>query len=166
MKNLLSFLSKRIVVITVIILGILSVTLAIIIALGSRFTATNNNNEWVLSLILAVVAGLLTNIFSDFGWNYFRKLSKKETSMDDIDLSKLANELSLLRSELKRLAKEPEEDLVIGTIASAEIEARNGDKLATLGFLAKTNQSSLDVAIKLGKSIAAKAISASIQHDK
>lgn len=165
MKNLLSFLSKRIVAITVIILGILSVTLAIIIALGSKFTATSNN-EWALSLILAVVAGILTNLFSDFGWDYFRKRSKKETRIDDIDLSKLANELSLLRSELKRLAKEPEEDLVIGTIASAEIQARNGNKLATLDFLAKTNQSSLDVAIKLGKSIAAKAISASIQHDK
>jgi hypothetical protein len=45
----------------------------------------------------------------------------------ELDLNKLAHELSVLRSEMRKHVSQPEHDLYIGQVAAAEIAATKGD---------------------------------------
>ncbi len=80
----------------------------------------------------------------------------------NVDLSALAHELSLLRVELKRLAKEAEEDIAIGEIAAAETEARKGDRAQTFEHLKRAGSWALDAAKGIGTQVAAAAIKQSL----
>jgi hypothetical protein len=74
------------------------------------------------------------------------------------DMLKLADELSLLRSEMKNESKSPKDDIAIASIASAEISAREGDKSGVLKHLKSAGKWAFDVATKIGISVAAKTI--------
>lgn len=76
-----------------------------------------------------------------------------------MDLPKLAEQLSELRTILKKdAADEPEHDLAIGAVASAEIEAKLGNQSEVLTFLAQAGEWALRVAIGTNKDFAAAAI--------
>jgi HEAT repeat protein len=77
---------------------------------------------------------------------------------DRINLSELAEELAELRLKLKKDAIEPEHDISIGAIASAESSAKNGNGPETLEFLSKAGKWALDVAIKIGVPVATEAL--------
>lgn len=81
---------------------------------------------------------------------------------DHIDLSTLARELADLRQALKIEASEAEHDAVIGTIASAEIEAKRHDGPKALEYLSKASQWALDIASKIGVTVASSAIKKSL----
>jgi len=79
-----------------------------------------------------------------------------------IDLSVLAKELAKLRTELKKEASEPDHDISIGTIASAESSAREGNGPKTFEYLSKTGKWAIDVATKIGVPVATEALKKAI----
>ncbi|WP_041468265.1 hypothetical protein [Chloroherpeton thalassium] len=76
----------------------------------------------------------------------------------NIDLQALSNELTILREELQKTAKNAEEFAEIGAIANAEIEAKKGDGPQVLSALAKAGKWALSVAEKIGIGVATAAI--------
>lgn len=79
-------------------------------------------------------------------------------SQEKIELSTLALELSRLREEMKKEAKEPAHDVAVGAIASAETAAQEGNGAKVLEYLAKSGQWALDVATKIGTGLAIQAL--------
>lgn len=79
-------------------------------------------------------------------------------SKEKIDLSKLANELSLLREKMKEESAKPEHDISVGAVASAEVAAKDGDGPKVFESLAKAGQWALDVAVKIGVGLATQAL--------
>lgn len=77
---------------------------------------------------------------------------------DNQDLENLASELSQLRAEMKRQSQTVEEDIALGSIAKAEIAAKDGDKSGVVKHLKDAGKWAFDVATKIGVSVAAKAI--------
>ncbi len=75
-----------------------------------------------------------------------------------VDLGELASELATLRAELRKSASSVEEDQVIANIGSAENAAKQKDGPSALKFLKAAGQWALDVATKVGTTVAAKAI--------
>jgi hypothetical protein len=75
-----------------------------------------------------------------------------------VDLLTLAKELSLLRAELRKEATESEHDIAIGAIASAEKAAKEGNGAKALEALKDVGNWAIDVATKIGVSVAAEAI--------
>ncbi|MBF0456542.1 MAG: hypothetical protein HQK99_01435 [Nitrospirae bacterium] len=75
-----------------------------------------------------------------------------------IDLSALAMELPLLRSAMRKEATNPEHDISIGDIASAETSAIKKDGPSTLQHLKSAGKWALDVATKVGTGVATYAI--------
>jgi hypothetical protein len=70
--------------------------------------------------------------------------------------------LAILRAELLKEAKEPEHYTTIGTIASAETAAEKGDGPKALECLKAAGKWTLDVASKIGVSVATEAIKKSM----
>lgn len=85
-------------------------------------------------------------------------------SIDKIDLTKLANELSMLRIRLKEEAKNSDHDIAVGEIASAESCAKKGDKQEVLNHLKKAGEWALDIASKIGVPVAITALSAALGY--
>ena len=79
-----------------------------------------------------------------------------------LPLPSLAEELSKLREALLQSAKEPEQYSAIGAIASAETEAKKGDGPKALKYLSKAGKWTLDIAAKIGTTVAAAAIKESL----
>jgi hypothetical protein len=79
-----------------------------------------------------------------------------------IPLPILAVELSKLRAALLQSAEEPEQYSDIGAIASAETEAKKGDGPKALEYLSKAGKWTLDIAAKIGTTVAAAAIKESL----
>ena len=75
-----------------------------------------------------------------------------------IDLQQLAGELSRLRQEMKKEAVEPEQDIAVSEVAKAEQSAKSGDGSKTLEHLKSAGRWALDVATKIGSSVAVEAI--------
>jgi hypothetical protein len=75
-----------------------------------------------------------------------------------IDLSKLVNELSLLREKMKEESTKPEHDTSVGAVASAEVAAKEGNGPKVFESLAKAGQWALDVAVKIGVGLATQAL--------
>jgi hypothetical protein len=75
-----------------------------------------------------------------------------------IDLDRLASELGALRAELKRLAAQPEQDMAVGAIAAAEQAASQKDGPRALEYLARAGQWALDIAGKIGVTVASEAL--------
>jgi small GTP-binding protein len=81
---------------------------------------------------------------------------------DKIDLSALSKELAELRSTLKEEATEPEHDMSIGAIASAESSAKEGNGPKALEYLSKAGKWTLDKATKISVPVAAAALKAAL----
>jgi hypothetical protein len=86
---------------------------------------------------------------------------------DDVDIARLAKELGHLRTAMMREASQSEDDdpeqmIAVGTIAGAEKAAKGGDASATFGCLKRAGKWALEMATKIGASVAAKAIEDSI----
>jgi hypothetical protein len=75
---------------------------------------------------------------------------------DYVDLNKLAEELEILRLNLKEEAKTPDNDISIGNVAGAESSARNGDGLKAYEYLQKAGKWALDIAYKISIPVATK----------
>ena len=74
------------------------------------------------------------------------------------DPARLAAELSALREALLKEAKEADQYAVIGTVASAETEAKNGNGPRALEYLSKAGSWALETASKIGVTVAAAAL--------
>jgi len=79
-----------------------------------------------------------------------------------IDLAQLATELSALRQEMKKEAVEAEQDIAVSEVAKAEQAAMSGDGSKTLSHLRSAGRWALDVATKIGTSLAIEAIKKSM----
>jgi TIR domain len=82
-----------------------------------------------------------------------------------LDLNALADELALLRSALVKTATTAEEHRAIGALASAELEAKSGDRskmLNALSTLGSAGKWVLDGAKNVGVAVAAAAIKAQL----
>lgn len=80
---------------------------------------------------------------------------------EDIDLEKLANDLSVLRTSLRKHAIEPEQDIEIASLAMAEKAAQQGDGPKALQHLSKVGKWVLDAAKQIGIEVAVQAINKS-----
>jgi hypothetical protein len=80
----------------------------------------------------------------------------------DIDLRTLSSELAQLRAEMRKNANEPEEDEAVSAVGKAEKAAAARDRTGTLQNLKAAGRWALDVATKLGVSVASKALEHSL----
>jgi len=81
---------------------------------------------------------------------------------DKINLLELAEELAELRIKLKDSATEPEHDISIGAVATAERLAKEGNGPEVLEYLSKAGKWALDTATKIGVPVATEALKTSI----
>ncbi|NOT58868.1 MAG: hypothetical protein HOP19_01450 [Acidobacteria bacterium] len=116
-----------------------------------------NNDTINISEISGQVAAIGTNVHAH--GNIFNQWmeSKGNSSLDE-----LAKDLSSLRAALKENATEPEHDVTVGTVAGAQAAAQKGDGAKTFEYLSKAGNWALDVATKIGASLAAEAIKRSM----
>lgn len=81
---------------------------------------------------------------------------------EKINLFELVSELSELRRKLKEEATKPEHDISIGAIAAAEKSAKEENGPKTLEYLSKAGKWALDIATKIGVSVATEALKAAV----
>ena len=79
-----------------------------------------------------------------------------------IDMSRLADELAQLRTELERVGRDPEQKLAAGAVAAAEESARRNDGAKALEYLAAAGTWVLGVAEKIGVAVATAAIKSAL----
>lgn len=77
-----------------------------------------------------------------------------------LDLATLAQQLERLRASMKAEADpdNPDHDTEIGAIAAAQSAAKKGDESKVLSYLSQAGQWALDVAAKIGVTVATEAI--------
>lgn len=75
-----------------------------------------------------------------------------------VDLSVLAEQLGMLRRELRKEATEIEQDHVVASVGAAEAAAKNKDGPSVLKHLKEAGSWAFDVATKIGTTVAAKVI--------
>jgi hypothetical protein len=75
-----------------------------------------------------------------------------------VDLPQLAMELSKLRQQMKAEAVEPEQDIAVSDVAKAERAAKAGDRSQVVENLKSAGKWALDVATKIGTTLAIEAI--------
>jgi hypothetical protein len=80
-----------------------------------------------------------------------------------VDLGRLAEELRQLRPEISRIADTPAQDTALLNLAKAETAVADQDVSKAAEFLKKAGAWVLDVATKIGTSVAAAAISNALQ---
>ncbi len=78
------------------------------------------------------------------------------------DIPKLAMELFQLRQEKRKIAIEPEHDIAVSEIAKAEQAAKAGNGSKTVAHLESAGKWALDIATKIGTSLAVEAIKKSM----
>jgi tetratricopeptide (TPR) repeat protein len=81
-----------------------------------------------------------------------------KNAASELDLPKLAADLSSLHAKLRSEPDSAEHDEEIGQVAAAERAAKNGDGEKTLHYLKGAGKWVLDVASKITESVAAKAL--------
>jgi hypothetical protein len=77
-------------------------------------------------------------------------------------IEELATELSALRTAMRSAASEPEHELSIGAVAAAEAAANAADGVKTLEYLKTAGTWALDVATKIGVTLASSALKGSL----
>ena len=92
--------------------------------------------------------------------NFMQVGSQIENS---IDLSLLVNELSMLRKAMKKSATELEHDIAISEVAKAEQAAQGKDSRKLAESLKSAGNWALDIATKIGTSLAVEAIKQSLK---
>jgi hypothetical protein len=75
-----------------------------------------------------------------------------------IDLTRLAEELSMLRTRMNEKAVGPEQDTTTERVTDAEAAARRGDMAQVMESLAKAGKWALDVAKEISVNLAVKVI--------
>jgi len=75
-----------------------------------------------------------------------------------IEIRKLAQELTRLREAMRARATAPADDVAIGAVASAEIEAQEGNGKGVLEHLSRAGKWALDLAREIGVQVAADAL--------
>jgi hypothetical protein len=81
----------------------------------------------------------------------------------DIDIAKLADDLSKLRGAMRKEATDdPEQDVAIGEVAAAEAAAKRNDGPTALQRLKAAGKWALDVATKIGTPVAIAALKAAL----
>lgn len=88
------------------------------------------------------------------------------TSLPVQDLSKLADELALLRQAMKQEGTLPEHDIALGAVAAAERATREGDTASAASHLKSAGRWCLDIAGKIGVSVASEAIKSALSIGK
>lgn len=83
-------------------------------------------------------------------------------SVGTIDLPRLADELATLRAALRQAATLPEHDISLGAVAAAERASREGDANGALAHLKTAGKWCLDIASKIGVSVASDALKTSL----
>jgi hypothetical protein len=83
-------------------------------------------------------------------------------NLENHDTALLARELAALRAELRTRAADPEQDLAIGEVASAQLAAEKGDGPSAMAHLARVGKWAFDVATSIGTLLAAAAIQAAM----
>jgi hypothetical protein len=96
---------------------------------------------------------------SAYNSTFNQVLQKNENKLD---LEALRKDLLDLRISMQKEATTAEHFSEIGTIANAEIEAKNGNTSKSLEYLSKTGKWSLEVAEKIGVGVATAAIKATL----
>ncbi|MER9291294.1 hypothetical protein NKI71_13695 [Mesorhizobium sp. M0510] len=74
------------------------------------------------------------------------------------DIDALAEELGRLRTAMREIATEPEQDIAIAEVAQAQTAATNGDEQKALQHLKAAGTWAFDVATKIGVGVATAAI--------
>lgn len=85
-----------------------------------------------------------------------------EKSSENIELSKLADELEELRSKMRQEDATAEQDLAVGEVAKAQIAAKSGNGAKALEHLKAAGNKALSCAEKIGVPVAIAAIKASL----
>lgn len=80
-----------------------------------------------------------------------------------IDMKALASELSRLRTEMRAAAVQPEEDEAVAKIGAAETAATLEHRSEALGHLKAAGAWALEIATKIGTTVAAKAIETALK---
>lgn len=75
-----------------------------------------------------------------------------------IDFEKLENELSRLHTQMKKLSKTDDHDIAVGEIAKAKKAAKEKNKAKVFEYLKSAGEWALDVATKMGTSLAIEAL--------
>jgi hypothetical protein len=83
-------------------------------------------------------------------------------TLGSIDMTALATELSRLRAEARKDAVEPDHDIAVSELAKAEQAAKEGQASAVMQHLKSAGSWALDVATKIGTSVAVEAIKKSM----
>jgi hypothetical protein len=83
-------------------------------------------------------------------------------ALGEMDLSTLGEQLQQLRVEISRLARTPDENLALVNIAKAETAVADRDLSKTVEYLKSSGKWVLEVATKIGASVAGTAISHSL----
>jgi len=96
-----------------------------------------------------IVGGHVHDVNMTQTWNQLRA---------NLDLAELGQQLSVLRAELLKDARDHEQFAPVGALASAELEAKEGNGPKALEYLSKAGKWALDVATKVGETVAAEAL--------
>jgi hypothetical protein len=88
--------------------------------------------------------------------------TQQTIGLSDVDSVKLGEELRQLRIEISRLAQTPADDVALLNVAKAETAAADKEWSKTAGYLKNAGTWALDVATKIGTSVAGAAISHSL----
>lgn len=81
-----------------------------------------------------------------------------QQAADKFDLNELKLELAQLRKAMKEQSDEPDKDLAIAAVASAEIAAGTNNGTEAIGHLAKAGKWALTVATTIGAGVAVAAL--------
>ena len=82
-------------------------------------------------------------------------LTQVQNAMSADDVAKLVEELQKLRAEAKKQPDADQRDIEIGALAAAEQAAKKGDKSKILEHLTTAGKWTLDIAVKIGTTLAA-----------
>lgn len=130
-------------------------------------TLSVDTSSWVIKNMGEIHLGDKYDIFNDGQIGAVGRNSKAEGNVfsqrwseleSQVNLGELASELATLRAELRKSASSLEEDQAIANIGSAENAAKQKDGPSALKFLKAAGEWALDVATKIGTTVAAKAI--------
>ena len=90
------------------------------------------------------------------------KITNVTLNESGIKLDQLAEELSELRTHMRKVSSEPDHDIALGCIAAAEAAAKNSDETGVLDKLKSAGKWALQCAKDIGVNVAATAISKSL----
>jgi hypothetical protein len=98
------------------------------------------------------------NNYHIFNTGVIGAIGSQASAFVTIDLGTLSKELGILKAQLRSLASNPQEELSVANVTLAENSSKMADSTSTYKYLKSAGKWSLDVATKIGTTVAAKAI--------